>query len=61
MERGCFAEKIDNLDWHICGKGFVFNKEQVDEDKKVAEQGFELWLPDIIAKATATILSFSMN
>jgi cob(I)alamin adenosyltransferase len=37
-----FAEKIDNLDWHICGKGFVFNKEQVDEDKKVAEQGFAL-------------------
>ena len=37
-----FAEKIDNLDWHICGKGFVFNKEQIDEDRKVAEDGFAL-------------------
>ena len=37
-----FAEKLDNLDWHICGKGFVFNKEQIDEDKKVAEEGFKL-------------------
>jgi cob(I)alamin adenosyltransferase len=36
------AEKMDNLDWHICGKGFVFNKEQIDEDKKVAEEGFAL-------------------
>ena len=37
-----FAEKLDNLDWHICGKGFVFNKKQIDEDKKVAEEGFRL-------------------
>lgn len=36
------AEKLDNLDWHICGKGFVFSKEQIDEDKKVAEHGFRL-------------------
>ena len=36
------AEKLENLDWHICGKGFVFNKEQIDEDKKVAEEGFAL-------------------
>ena len=36
------AEKLDNLDWHICGKGFVFKKENVDEDRKTAEQGFEL-------------------
>ena len=37
-----FAEQLDNLDWHICGKGFVFNKEQLDEDRKVAEEGFAL-------------------
>ncbi|RZW27393.1 MAG: cob(I)yrinic acid a,c-diamide adenosyltransferase [Desulfobulbaceae bacterium] len=37
-----FAETIDNLDWYICGKGFVFNKEQIDEDKEVAEEGFAL-------------------
>lgn len=36
------AEKLENLDWHICGKGFVFNKEQLEEDRKVAEQGFAL-------------------
>ena len=42
-----FAEKIDNLDWHICGKGFVFNKEQIDEDKKVAEEGFTLAIESI--------------
>jgi len=37
-----FAEKLDNLDWHICGKGFVFKKENVEEDRKIAEQGFAL-------------------
>ncbi|WP_136799022.1 MULTISPECIES: cob(I)yrinic acid a,c-diamide adenosyltransferase [Desulfosediminicola] len=36
------ADKFDNLDWFICGKGFVFNKEKIDEDKKVAEEGFAL-------------------
>lgn len=36
------AEKFDNLDWFICGKGFLFNKEKLDEDKKVAEEGFEM-------------------
>jgi cob(I)alamin adenosyltransferase len=37
-----FAEKLENLDWHICGKGFVFNKENLDEDRMVAEEGFAL-------------------
>ncbi len=36
------AEKIDNLDWYICGKGFVFNKEDIEADRVVARQGFEL-------------------
>lgn len=36
------AEQLENLDWHICGKGFVFKKEQLEEDRKVAEQGFAL-------------------
>lgn len=36
------AEKLDNLDWHICGKGFVFKKENIEEDRKVAEKGFAL-------------------
>ncbi len=36
------AERLDNLDWHICGKGFVFTKENIDEDREVARQGFSL-------------------
>lgn len=36
------AEKMDNLDWFICGRGFVFNKEKLDEDKAVAEEGFRM-------------------
>lgn len=36
------AGKFENLDWFICGKGFVFNKENLDEDRKVAREGFAL-------------------
>ncbi len=36
------AEKLDNLDWFICGKGFVFKTENIDEDRRVALEGFEL-------------------
>ncbi len=36
------AEQLDKLDWHICGKGFVFKKENVEEDRRIAEQGFAL-------------------
>ncbi len=36
------AEKIENLDWFICGKGFVFTKENIEEDRRVALEGFEL-------------------
>lgn len=36
------AKKLENLDWHICGRGFVFTKENIEEDKKTAEQGFAL-------------------
>lgn len=36
------AAKFENLDWFICGKGFVFTKENLDEDRKVAQQGFAL-------------------
>ena len=25
------AAQLENLDWHICGKGFVFKKEQLAE------------------------------
>lgn len=36
------AERLENLDWFICGKGFVFTKENIDEDREVARQGFAL-------------------
>lgn len=36
------AEKFDNLHWFICGKGFVFSKENIEEDRKVAQLGFAL-------------------
>lgn len=36
------AEKTDNLDWFICGKGFVFKKENIDDDREVAKEGFLL-------------------
>ena len=36
------AENFPNLDWFICGRGFVFNKDKIDEDRKVAEEGFAL-------------------
>ncbi len=37
-----FAETIKNLEWHICGKGFVFKKKELAADREVARQGFEL-------------------
>ncbi len=36
------AEKFDNLDWFICGRGFVFRKENIDDDRRVAREGFQL-------------------
>ena len=36
------AAKLDNLDWFICGKGFVFKKENIEEDRQVALEGFQL-------------------
>lgn len=36
------AEKFDNLDWFICGRGFVFKKENIDDDRKVAQEGYQL-------------------
>jgi cob(I)alamin adenosyltransferase len=36
------AEKFANLDWFICGRGFVFRKENIDDDRKVAQEGFQL-------------------
>lgn len=36
------AGKLENLHWFICGKGFVFSKENIDEDREVARLGFAL-------------------
>ncbi len=37
-----FADLQENLDWFICGKGFVFRKDDIEEDRKIARKGFEL-------------------
>ena len=36
------AKQLENLDWFICGKGFVFKKEDIEEDRQVAREGFLL-------------------
>jgi len=36
------AAKLDNLDWFICGRGFVFNTDDIEQDRQVALEGFEL-------------------
>jgi cob(I)alamin adenosyltransferase len=36
------AEKLDNLDWFICGKGFVFTRENIEDDREIAREGFEI-------------------
>lgn len=36
------AQKIDGLDWYICGKGFVFNRKKLDDDRRIAREGFLL-------------------
>lgn len=41
------VDKFDNLDWFICGRGFVFNKEKIEEDRRVAEEGFALAIEKI--------------
>ncbi len=46
-----FAGSIKNLEWHICGRGFVFKKQQINEDKATAEQGFTLAEEKILSDA----------
>lgn len=41
------AKQLPNLDWFICGKGFVFKKENIDEDRQVALEGFQLALEKV--------------
>ncbi len=36
------AKTLENLDWYICGKGFVFKKENIEDDRNVAVEGFQL-------------------
>ncbi|MBE0583602.1 MAG: cob(I)yrinic acid a,c-diamide adenosyltransferase [Desulfofustis sp.] len=51
-----FAESLENLDWFICGKGFVFKKERLDEDRDVARAGFELACRKIASDAYDLII-----
>lgn len=46
-----FAASLTNLEWHICGKGFVFKKQHIAEDKATAEEGFELAREKIMSDA----------
>jgi cob(I)alamin adenosyltransferase len=43
------AGKTENLDWFICGKGFVFKKDNIDEDREVARQGFQIALEKVLS------------
>ncbi len=36
------AKKFETLDWFICGRGFVFKKENIEDDRLAAQEGFEL-------------------
>lgn len=36
------ARTLENLQWHICGKGFVFKRDNIEADREVAQQGFRL-------------------
>ena len=41
------AQQTDNLGWCLCGKGFVFKKENIDADREVARVGFQLALEKV--------------
>ncbi len=51
-----FAETLAGLDWFICGKGFVFKKERIEEDRTVARAGFELARQKIASDAYDLII-----
>ncbi len=36
------ARNLPNLDWYICGKGFVFKKKDIEADRRQAREGFAL-------------------
>jgi len=36
------AERLDGLEWHISGKGFVFKKQDIEADREIAREGFDL-------------------
>ncbi len=50
------VERFDNLDWFICGRGFVFNKEKIEEDKRAAEEGFVLAREKIVSDAYELVI-----
>lgn len=44
-----FAGGLEGLEWHVCGKGFVFDKEELSADRKVAQEGFELAIEKVLS------------
>jgi cob(I)alamin adenosyltransferase len=47
---------IDNLDWYICGKGFVFTKENIEKDRVAAREGFEIATEKVLSDAYDLII-----
>jgi len=50
------VENIDNLDWYICGKGFVFTKENIEKDRVAAREGFEIAKQKVLSDAYDLII-----
>ena len=36
------SKKLTNLEWHTTGRGFTWNSDDLEKDKAVAREGFEL-------------------
>jgi len=51
-----FGRTIDLLEWHICGRGFVFNKEDKSADREIARKGFDLAREKVLSDAFDLII-----
>ncbi len=50
------VRNIDNLDWCICGKGFVFTKENIEKDRVAAREGFKIATQKVLSDAYDLII-----
>ncbi|MDA3837663.1 MAG: cob(I)yrinic acid a,c-diamide adenosyltransferase [Candidatus Delongbacteria bacterium] len=51
-----FFKKQKNIEWHITGKGFTWNSEDLAKDKEIAQEGFELAKEKILSDEYDLIL-----